>query len=60
MTDALAAPASRGDIYRIRMRILKLRWLGMEDEADRLAAICDAPPHAEPDAALPPEYPDTD
>ncbi len=60
MTDTLAGPASRDDIYQIRMRILKLRWLGMEDEADRLAAICDAPPHAEPDALLPPEWPDTD
>lgn len=51
--------AATDDDFLRRRRIQKLRWLGLNHEADRLAA--EAPPeiHAVR-APLPVEYPETD
>ena len=51
--------ASTDDDLLRRRRIQKLRWLGMDHEADRLAA--EAPPEVSAvKAPLPVEYPETD
>jgi hypothetical protein len=52
------APAEE-DAFLRRRRIQKLRWLGLDREADRLAA--EAPPEIHAlRAPLPVEYPETD
>jgi hypothetical protein len=51
--------ASTEDDFRRRRRIQKLRWLGLNHEADRLAA--EAPGNLSMlRAPLPVEYPETD
>lgn len=59
MDWATQRPTSTEDDLLRRRRIQKLRWLGLDHEADRLAA--EAPPgiHALR-APLPVEYPETD
>jgi hypothetical protein len=47
------------DDFLRRRRIQKLRWLGLNHEADRLAAEAPAEIHAVR-APLPVEYPETD
>ncbi len=51
--------ASMEDDFLRRRRIQKLRWLGMDHEADRLAAEAPMELHALR-RPLPVEYPETD
>ena len=59
MDGALRDRASTEDDFRRRRRIQKLRWLGLNHEADRLAAEAPADLHMLK-APLPVEYPETD
>jgi len=43
-----------------RHRIQKLRWLGMHEEADRLASATSQPMRSERKVSLPTACPDTD
>jgi hypothetical protein len=59
MDGATRERASTEDDFWRRRRIQKLRWLGLDQEADRLAA--EAPPALHMlRAPLPVEYPETD
>ena len=60
MDGATRERASTEDDFWRRRRIQKLRWLGLDHEADRLAA--EAPPASVNmlRSSLPVEYPETD
>jgi hypothetical protein len=36
-------PRIEDDTYQTRMHIQKLRWMGLDDEADEIAGRCGAP-----------------
>lgn len=59
MDGALRERASTEDDFRRRRRIQKLRWLGLDREADRLAKESPAELRMLK-APLPVEYPETD
>jgi len=60
MDGAPRERASTEDDFWRRRRIQKLRWLGLNHEADRLAAEAPPGPVSMLMAPLPVEYPETD
>ncbi|HLJ18674.1 MAG TPA: hypothetical protein VKU84_00665 [Stellaceae bacterium] len=59
MDGGIRERASAEDDFRRRGRIQKLRWLGLDQEADRLAAEAPAEPRMLR-TPLPVDYPETD
>jgi hypothetical protein len=58
--DGVHRTGALGQELKRRERILKLRWLGLDDEADRLAQFSATPPFGSNGIQLPVEHPETD
>jgi len=58
--DGVHRTGALGQELKRRERILKLRWLGLDEEADKLAQFSAAPEVSSNGIQIPVEHPETD